>query len=366
MTEPEFGARLKQLRQNKHMTQQELADQLGVSNKSVSRWESGGYPDIAILPSLAKVLDVTTDELLGCQPPLRAFGRSDWQNLMSYTFALGGGVVFYLLDLFMPSVICYLIYLAMMAYGIYLQRHYTYHSHWFYGANALMDFFVNLQLTAFVAGTQMLFSDFGTLVLYTKNTLTHNPADGWAYIGPYLLDMVHLVLPWLSLSLALTAVTQWGIFHTDGTQMQIRLSKSGFSLSKAIPVLSPAVLCGFFALFLVEDTKYALAYEGQDVLYLLLWLVMTILAAVWLLFRGHKWMLLPTGTMQLLCLSFPTWASRRVYSDISNRFMPYNPSLREGMYTIFRQFSPTLVLAATILTVLYLLCCTIKIELSPK
>lgn len=366
MTELEFGARLKQLRQNKHLTQQELADQLGVSNKSVSRWEGGGYPDIATLPLLAKALEVSTDELLGCQPPLRSFGRSDWQNLMSYAFALGGGVVFYLLDLFMPSLICYLIYLAMMAYGIYLQRHYTYHSHWFYGANALMDFFVNLQLTFFVAGTQMLFSDFGTLFIYIQNTLIRNPVDGWAYLGPYLWEVVNMLLPWLFLSLTLTAATQWVIFHTDGSRITVRLSRTAFSLSKAIPVLSPVVLCGFFALYLVEDMKYALAYEGQDVLYLLLWLATTILAALWLLLRGHKWMLLPTGMMQLLCLSFPTWANGRVYSDISDRFMPYSPSLKEEMYTIFRQFSPTLVLAATVLAVLYLLCCTIKIESSSK
>lgn len=42
MAELEFSERLKRLRKARGMTQQELADQLGVSNKSVSRWESGG------------------------------------------------------------------------------------------------------------------------------------------------------------------------------------------------------------------------------------------------------------------------------------------------------------------------------------
>lgn len=41
MTEMEFAERLKRFRKAKNLTQQELADQLGVSNKSVSRWESG-------------------------------------------------------------------------------------------------------------------------------------------------------------------------------------------------------------------------------------------------------------------------------------------------------------------------------------
>ena len=366
MTELEFGARLKQLRQNKHMTQQELADLLGVSNKSVSRWESGGYPDVATLAPLAKALGVSTDELLGCQPPLRTFGRSDWQNLMSYAFALGGGVVFYLLDLFMPSLICYLIYLAMMAYGIYLQRHYTYHSHWFYGANAVMDFFVNLQLTTFVAGMQMLSTSAANLLFSVQNMLSRDPEDGWAYIGAPLWNIINLVLPWLFISLALTAVTQWIIFHTDGARIQIRLSRSAFSLSKALPVLCPLVLCGFFALYLVEDAQYALAYEGQNVLYLLLWLAVTLLAALWLLLTRHKWMLLPVSLMQMVCLSFPTLASRRVYSDISNRFMPYSTTLKESMYTIFRQISPILVVAAVVLAALHLLCCLIKIESPSK
>ena len=40
--EPDFSERLKNDRRAKAMTQQDLADQLGVSNKTVSRWESGG------------------------------------------------------------------------------------------------------------------------------------------------------------------------------------------------------------------------------------------------------------------------------------------------------------------------------------
>ena len=47
------------------MTQRELAEQLNMSNRAVSKWETGeGYPDITVLPALAEILRVTVDELL--------------------------------------------------------------------------------------------------------------------------------------------------------------------------------------------------------------------------------------------------------------------------------------------------------------
>ena len=47
------------------MTQQNLADKLDITNKAVSKWETGeGYPDICVLPPLAEIFKVTVDELL--------------------------------------------------------------------------------------------------------------------------------------------------------------------------------------------------------------------------------------------------------------------------------------------------------------
>ena len=55
------GAYLASLRKGRDMTQQQVADILGVSNKTVSKWESGaGLPDIAALPSLAALYGVRT------------------------------------------------------------------------------------------------------------------------------------------------------------------------------------------------------------------------------------------------------------------------------------------------------------------
>ncbi len=52
-------------RKNKNLTQSQLADLLFVSDKTVSKWETGrGYPEISILPKLASVLGTTVDDLL--------------------------------------------------------------------------------------------------------------------------------------------------------------------------------------------------------------------------------------------------------------------------------------------------------------
>ena len=54
------GTYLASLRRGRDMTQQQVADILGVSNKTVSKWESGaGLPDIAALPALAALYGVT-------------------------------------------------------------------------------------------------------------------------------------------------------------------------------------------------------------------------------------------------------------------------------------------------------------------
>lgn len=65
MTTNEFSKLIKERRNQLHLTQKELADQLHVSNKTISRWETGtGYPDIETIPQLAKILELDYEELL--------------------------------------------------------------------------------------------------------------------------------------------------------------------------------------------------------------------------------------------------------------------------------------------------------------
>lgn len=60
-----IGARIAKYRKEKGMTQEALADKLGVSSQAVSKWETDtSCPDISLLPTLAQVLGITVDELL--------------------------------------------------------------------------------------------------------------------------------------------------------------------------------------------------------------------------------------------------------------------------------------------------------------
>ncbi len=59
------GTVIKALREEKKMTQLQLADQLGVSDKTISKWETAkGYPDITLLEPIAEAFSVSVTELI--------------------------------------------------------------------------------------------------------------------------------------------------------------------------------------------------------------------------------------------------------------------------------------------------------------
>ena len=91
----EFHEKLQELRKQKGLTQEELAESLYVSRTAISKWESGrGYPNIDSLKAIAKFYCVTIDELLSGEEAL-TIAEEDKKQKESYLRDL----VFGLLDL---------------------------------------------------------------------------------------------------------------------------------------------------------------------------------------------------------------------------------------------------------------------------
>ena len=68
MDKKAIGLRISTIRKELGLTQKELAEKLHVSDKSVSKWETGThFPDIAIMEDLAAALDISAAELLGLE-----------------------------------------------------------------------------------------------------------------------------------------------------------------------------------------------------------------------------------------------------------------------------------------------------------
>ena len=65
MKKETFGNMVAALRKEKGMTQLELAEKMGVTDKAVSKWERDlSFPDVSSIPKLAEILGVSVDELM--------------------------------------------------------------------------------------------------------------------------------------------------------------------------------------------------------------------------------------------------------------------------------------------------------------
>lgn len=88
------GTMIRRLREEKKMTQAELAQALFVSDKAVSKWETGkGYPDIALIEPLAAVLGVSATELMDGESITNRNRGADMQRCRFYVCPLCGNII---------------------------------------------------------------------------------------------------------------------------------------------------------------------------------------------------------------------------------------------------------------------------------
>lgn len=87
----EFHEKLQELRKNRGLTQEELAEALYVSRTAVSKWESGrGYPSIDSLKEISKYFSVTVDDLLSGEKLLFLAEKENKSNIRSMCNLLFG------------------------------------------------------------------------------------------------------------------------------------------------------------------------------------------------------------------------------------------------------------------------------------
>ena len=74
-----------EMRKEQNLTQQDLAEKLGISNKTISKWECGnGMPDYAVMESLCSVLNINVNELLsGERLPSQEYSKKAEENMIS-------------------------------------------------------------------------------------------------------------------------------------------------------------------------------------------------------------------------------------------------------------------------------------------
>ena len=379
MNEQEFAQRLRQYRKDKGLTQQELADQLGVSNKTVSRWESGSYPDVTTLVALARALGVTVDELLDPKAPVRTLEKSDWQNLLSFAFAIGGGLLFYLLVQFVPAPLCWLLYLGCLAYGIYLQAHYTYHARWFRLGVWVMVFFVSWSVAGMLLTGATVMLGAVSVEGLLEGILTMMNQGVWN--GSLVLALLLYLVVRAGLTVGLSGLTVLlakqlarepasGSLLPNLAKEQLHrpcFRRASFHWSKAVPALAPLVLMGYWCLFWRDDLPGWL-YVSQKELYLPVWAGISLLILLPLLKKGRRGLLIPAVLLALTSRGFSgLLVYPRAYSLISQKVVVDKTNgLLSGNHIYFGQAGAELMVFAVVLALLYLACCFLSIRYVSK
>ena len=83
MEQEKIGKFIQELRKQQNMTQKDLADKLGVTDRAVSKWENGrGMPDVSLMKPLCDSLGITVSELLSGE----RISQKDYREKSEFTF----------------------------------------------------------------------------------------------------------------------------------------------------------------------------------------------------------------------------------------------------------------------------------------
>ena len=89
------SATIKQLREKRKLTQAELAEQIGVSSKTISKWETAkGLPDISLLQPLAQALNISVIELMNGEHIINKNVSANMLRCKFYVCPVCGNVIY--------------------------------------------------------------------------------------------------------------------------------------------------------------------------------------------------------------------------------------------------------------------------------
>lgn len=186
-----LGERIKYHRKRLGLTQEQLADRLGVSAQAVSKWENNqSCPDISILPELAELFGITVDELLGKERQgadgFREKRTAETADILTFVPEKHTGV--------RAGIILFALYIVLVGVLLAVNRIFGFEVSWwtvvwtlavFYlGVSGLIQRFSVLRLTLALAGAYFLVSAYGLLHI----TL------GWGIVIPAALILWGLSL----------------------------------------------------------------------------------------------------------------------------------------------------------------------------
>ncbi|MBO5574277.1 MAG: helix-turn-helix domain-containing protein [Clostridium sp.] len=118
-----MGAFLKELRKEKGITQEQMADELGVSGRTISRWETGNnMPDISLLVEIAEFFDVSIPEIIKGERKsenMREEVKEVAETMSDYANVEKARLLKSMRNLSINGVIALIIYLALGETGLY-------------------------------------------------------------------------------------------------------------------------------------------------------------------------------------------------------------------------------------------------------
>ena len=123
MDQKKIGAFLKDLRREKEITQEQLAEELGVSGRTISRWETGNnMPDISLLVEIAEYFDVSISEIIKGErksEDMKEEAKEVAENMSDYAKAEKEQLVKSIRNMSIMGLAALLIHMVLDVTGIY-------------------------------------------------------------------------------------------------------------------------------------------------------------------------------------------------------------------------------------------------------